>query len=223
MNQNIQKLNIEGRFLYYNEIELFEGRKVIDKKIAAENLMIFNSILEKTNIKYGLFYGTLLGAIREKDFIEYDEDVDVFMLAEFKSDFFSLLFEFKENGLDVVRVRNHFISLMRNNEYIDVYFFYRRKRFLFRNVRVLNNNFIVKAEYLENTKIIEFLNIRIPIPENPEKVLKQLYGKTWQIPKRGANALPNAFHLKLIRKFPILKEVLFYHFIVRMYKKFIYK
>ena len=64
--------------LFVNKtIPLFPGVKRIDKEIAFENLCLLKSILDANGIKFQLAFGTLLGVVREHDFIDHDEDIDL--------------------------------------------------------------------------------------------------------------------------------------------------
>lgn len=49
------------------------------KKIQFEMLVEIDSFCRKNNIRYTLAYGTLIGAIRHKGFIPWDDDVDIMM------------------------------------------------------------------------------------------------------------------------------------------------
>jgi len=51
---------------------------------ARENLIATHELLSQTEVRWGIIFGTLLGAVRESDLIEHDEDTDIFVLAEDK-------------------------------------------------------------------------------------------------------------------------------------------
>lgn len=198
---------IDGEKFHYEEKELFHGRKKMNLKVAGENIKRFQSIIHKSGVRYGLMFGTLLGAIREDNFIRYDEDTDIYVLSEDKERFLRLLPKFKTKELDVVRDDGDYISLMRGNEYIDIYFFDLRRKFNFKKYRFLKDNFEVEAYHLEESIKRSFLGVEIMVPKDPEKVLVKLYGKDWRIPKKDSFAEPNSTKAVIIRIFPWIKEI----------------
>lgn len=63
--------------------EIMTGKFEVDmdalKKKQLEILVAFISCCEKLNLRYFLSYGTLIGAIRHKGFIPWDDDIDISM------------------------------------------------------------------------------------------------------------------------------------------------
>ena len=81
-----QKLNtyeyMQNYFIDVTKLPKARGtlRKV--QKIQANFLHILHLILKKYNISYWINYGTLLGAVRHKGFIPWDDDLDLGMMRE---------------------------------------------------------------------------------------------------------------------------------------------
>ncbi len=203
-------IEIDNERFYFKEVDLFPGRKVIDIDISKENLEIFHSIIERSKITYGIIFGTLLGAIREKNFIKYDEDTDIYLLYEEREKFLRLLVQFQQKGFDLVRSQGDILSLMRKNEYIDFYFYKRKLRFGLFKRRVFSNKLELPANNLENPIKKLFLGINISMPDNPEYILHKLYGRNWKIPLRNKIAEPNTFYSKISKMSTRLRGLPFY-------------
>jgi len=198
---------------------LYVGRKKIDKQIAKQNLSDFNSIANKNNLKFGLIYGTLLGAIREHDFIDHDEDIDLFVLSEQRDLLFNMLFELRKCDFEVVRYdRRGLISIMKNNEYIDIYIFTPLQK----GVRVCCGECVVE-KYLFNTISLNFLSESILVPADYEEYLQFQYGKDWTTPVyytdfKVSKITMFVFFMKEKIKY-CLPDILFNKFVKRLEKK----
>ena len=168
------------------------GEKVIDKVISRDNLLLFQKIMNRHNIDFSLAYGTLLGAIRENDFISHDEDIDVAILEEDRNNLLDALFDFEKNGFSVGRYADDLLSVIRKGEYIDVYIF---KKNLF-GYRQFGHE-ILKEKYLTETTYYSFQGSLFKIPSEYIEYLETHYGKEWKIPKLNAHACNPGVYLAI--------------------------
>lgn len=209
MCKDKKSILIDNEPFYYEKVELFYGRHKMDLEIAKENLELFTSIIEKNKITYGIFFGTLLGAIREKNFIKHDEDTDIYLLYEEREKFLRLLIVFKQQGLELVRCEGDMLSLMRKNEYIDLYFFEQKFKFGFIKLRVFTNEYEYAAKNLEYPIKQLFLGMKISMPANPEQVVRKIYGKNWRIPISNKPSEPNTIYKRISKMSVVLKKLPF--------------
>ena len=204
MKKKEEILTDHGIFLY-EPIEFSLGSKILDPIISQENLLTFKSVMEKHQIHYGLWFGTLLGAIRENGFIKHDEDTDVFALEEDRNKVLNALIDFEEAGLKVARYNEHLISFICKGEYIDIYFY---KKSLNQRITIDNG---IDGKYLESTKMMKFLGDDFPIPHHPEEALEILYGANWRTPIKDGKAINLATKVRIkkffINKLPFLYKI----------------
>lgn len=76
------------------------------QKVSLEILHTVSEICEKQDFRYALIYGTLIGAVRHKDYIPWDDDVDIMMPRPDYEKFLSYFKKHKEE-YPSLRVFNH--------------------------------------------------------------------------------------------------------------------
>lgn len=172
------------------------------------SLEAFNRCLnafEKTNKNYWLEFGTLLGAIREKNFIKHDLDIDFAMLYSEKNEALSRELEkngfkkekeiYLESSKKVVYEAYNF-----NNKFsVDIYYFIKNEGELFfynffRDKNLSYSETIKKNGGL-NVELIKFplvelqrysfKNRLVNIPKKYKEHLEITYGKDYMIPKKS--------------------------------------
>ena len=199
----------------YRPVYLYVGRKVIDPQVAFENLRELVPLLDGMGLYYGPFLGTLLGIVREHDFIEWDEDIDLYLLKEDEEAFLDGLWTLRDHGFELVRYdKRGLYSIMRNNEYIDFYIL----RKVSGELRNDGGPEFIFERYLQDTVDFDFKGVTLKIPREYDEWLTFLYGD-WRTPVRYADYRMSKFRIFLGRIRWELKSMIpswIYPFLVRL-------
>ena len=157
------------------------------KEQAIIALFDIKSVLEELDIKFVLLQGTLLGAIRDKDFAPGDEDIDI------ASKIYNLAPKMKEL-IPLLRARGFGLKLFDNP-----YKFYVHAKIKKGGIRTdflsfdfngdkafrLGGRYIDKAKVydrklIENLKEIDFLGKKFKVFADAERWLEIEYGPNWK-------------------------------------------
>lgn len=201
---------------HYKPQSLYVGIKQIDRGIAFENLRIIVKVLNKANVHVSPAYGTLLGIIRENNFIEWDEDIDLFVLKEDKEKLLNALWDLKEEGFDLIRVDRcgYLYSIIRNGEYVDFYIMEN----ISPEVRTSFGEHFVLDKYLTELREWDFKGINIYVPKQYEECLEFIYGD-WRTPVKYADFEQSKFHVLKIKMWNKMKTLLPYSIRFKFQKK----
>jgi len=169
----------------------------MNREHAAKLLHDMHLVLTEYGIRHFLIDGTLLGAVREGDFIAHDLDMDIGVFAEdwTAMKLFALTTELQKQGIDLVHQLGDFdkyfeLAFRRDGIKIDLFFYRRDGEYrvfhAFRNGgRNLPDDVITyeyNAELIENIKPMYFQNESYPAPADPIAVLEAKYGHEWRTP-----------------------------------------
>jgi lipopolysaccharide cholinephosphotransferase len=154
----------------------------MNKQVALNNLLIIRDLFAARGIPMFLTFGTLLGAIREKDFIAHDDDVDVGVFSRSRDAILTLIPELENRGFRMRSVRDERVyKLERQAIKLDLFCAVPKKTFRGRRWD-LDGKTTIAARYLDGLEEIEFLGHRFPVPQDPRGVIRSLYGRTWNVP-----------------------------------------
>ena len=161
------------------------------QKLNLENLLIICSAFKKE--KNFIFYGTLLGMVREKNILKGDDDIDLLIDIRLKKKIINIIRRLKIFKINKKVTNKNFLQLIRKDKsiktFIDLYFYTNNPN---KNYIEEKHNFLssinLKSHSLHIPKKIifplkkskKFKNVYLP--NMCKKVCHYLYGDTWKKP-----------------------------------------
>ncbi len=131
-----------------------------------------------THIKFVIFYGTLLGCIREKNFIDHDDDIDVLVNRNQKEELMNII---REKNIKTGIVYEDIVQLyLGDSGPFDIYFYDELKDDILIkwDLDILHSN-----DDMFPLNKITFHGHEVYVPNHPENILREIYGDKWTVPK----------------------------------------
>lgn len=194
----------------------------MDKAIALILLKDVTSVLDKYGCTHWLSDGTLLGAIRENNFIGHDDDMDLGVWAEdFDARAIHELIKVYNCGIHRLQGKpddGMIITVGRADIHLDIFFYYPISNLKTNSKQITNKANIYSCLYklvkpyntsnkakrydciFPNFKPLvrrKLLGHQFWVPKNAKKYLVATYGADWQIPKKQWDMFKDQQNLKL--------------------------
>ena len=168
----------KGDFIYDMKLPQV-GCKLFDYEMALENLSVLKVYLDKVGINWGPAFGTLIGIVRNDDFLPWAQRIDLYILKEDEERFKDVIWMLAEVGFRLERYeRRGIYGFTRGG--ISVMFYVFRK--ISYEVRHSGGRDFIFEKYIQNTVKWDFKGVELNVPAEVDEYLTFQYGD-WIIPK----------------------------------------
>lgn len=161
--------------------------------VALNCLLDVNLIMYRFDMPHFLTGGTLLGAVRDKNFISWDKDIDLGFFARHYTDlkpWYLILKQLEYLGFNITKFNEYVITLDRGCR-VDLFPFYEDGKDFF--VKWGVGKLVFPATSLNELTTIEFKGHTFPIPQYSGNFLKAQYGD-WSVPKKDFETVRDSFN-----------------------------
>ena len=171
----------------------------MDHAIAERILKETKTILNDLQIRFFLFSGSCLGAVRDQAFIPWDDDIDILSIVwehgVNQQGIDKAIQTFEQNGFHVGRMEGqHSTSFSMIKDHIrvgwDCAVPFNGNLHIFPGV-------VVPVQLFESPREISFLGELFLVPDPPEEYLRIKYGEEWMIPKQSGS-----YEADVVKKIP---------------------
>lgn len=193
----------EKQYKYGNyNVEHF-SRKAKDMKHedAVHLLLAVKKVLDEHHIPFMPVFGTLLGIIRQNDFIPYDKDIDLCIWEKDREAFVEIIPELEKAGIRFACcVEPEIYTFEYGTANCDFYVILPAPNPYTKWMYQLQIHYISK-EFFQATEKVDFLGTQFDVPANPKRLLKYWYGRTWKVPmdKKGDYDSGWLIHIRVAR------------------------
>lgn len=165
----------------------------INREILFQNLCEVHEIFDKYKIKHALSHGTCLGAIRENNFIKWDDDADIWLDFSQRHLFKPIEKDLRKLGY-WIPVSNPNKPISKNNapysdfvaikdgEKIEGWFFEKKGNEYIYDEKRCGRDLAHPAHFYDKLDTIKFRDVEFNVPHNVDNYLDMMYGLDWATP-----------------------------------------
>ena len=182
-----------GELVYTKQLPSINQK--IDKEKMLENMRILQVYLDKIGITWGPAFGTLIGIVRNDDFLPWATATDFFFLKEDEERFKDVLWLMNEVGFELVRYeRRGLYCLVRDGQWMSFHVL----RKISADIRHSGGTNFLFDKYLHQTVKWNFKGIELNVPQELDEYLTFQYGDWVHEKNTNAGKINKIEQLKLL-------------------------